>query len=188
MELLLHLFGHFLTNCNLSALPVPVGCRWGVVCFSEGGELACTLTLGQAPDLCVSLWPGMEHSGLGRAEQFTDRQSCCGSRGPCHKTKEKGCQNKFSPFFACAVATAAEAGSGSVPSGWSRFLSKQESRVDPKEQETWLFPAVWGQTSDASFLCVRFPLHQRWHLWWFSSGPGFQDSLWIVLFSSLSWF
>lgn len=49
MKLLLHLFGHFLTNCDLLALPVLVGCRWGVVCFSEGGELACTLTLGQAP-------------------------------------------------------------------------------------------------------------------------------------------
>lgn len=28
MKLLFHFFRHFLTNCNLSALPALVGCRW----------------------------------------------------------------------------------------------------------------------------------------------------------------
>lgn len=114
MKSLLHLSGHFLTNCNLSALPA-LRMRLGMVCFSEGGVLACTLTLGQAPELCGSLWPGMEHSGLGRAEQFTEAIILWQQRAVSQDRKKRMPEQIFPSFFAYAFASAAEAGSGSVP-------------------------------------------------------------------------
>lgn len=55
--------------------------------------------------------------------------------------KERMPEQVFPLFLSCAVASAAEAGSGSFPSGGKLFPIDEESTEDPS-QETWLFLAV----------------------------------------------
>lgn len=114
MKLLLHLSGHFLANCNLSALPALVGCGWVWSVFQRVEHLHAHLLWARPLDSVVASGQGWNTPALAKLSSLQTGNHIVVAEGRVTRPKRKDARTSFS-LFACAVASAAEAGSGSVP-------------------------------------------------------------------------
>lgn len=197
--MLLHLYSkhisNYLTNHNLTALPTLVMLMGYSLIFR--GSRTCMHTCPiPAQVCCVRLWPGMEFSSFGRAEQFTDRRwlfhcnNIVVAEGCVIRPQRKDARASSSPPSLPVRLPEPQMWGAVHSSRWMAVVSYwcREKALD-RSQEIWFFLAVWVQTSYAVSLYITFPTNKTWGLWKFelkfSSRPGFHDSLWIVLFFPL---